>query len=431
MNNFKKIILLFLSVILIVPAASVPVKTSASEIISTVNLNVDFEAIALTLDSTEGDVSTRSTHGVNVSPIYLSVNQRNSGLYYMKNDTVYGIGDGSSDVESSRNYYLRICLQTGFADFSWPASVMSIPRFEHRLITALSGFTVYVNGSNRTDLYVEYNSYFDSPFILVPISITTVSQESLFGASAPPPANTIYNGYEHEPMLTITKNGKELVPWLHYKLLYSDNVGPGKAYVTAIGYGKYYGSIERFFTIYYLDVPGSHPYKDAVYWASEFNIAKGYTGDRKGYFGVSDNVTRGQVAMMLWRAAGQPEPVSSKKTFKDVPVSHSFYKAIQWTYEQGIAAGYSGSRKGYFGIADNCTRGQFMTFLWRFEGRPEPSGNTKTFSDVPVSHNFYKAIQWAWEEGIAAGYSNGTFGIGKSCTRGHCVTFMYRDMVKG
>ena len=84
-------------------------------------------------------------------------------------------------------------------------------------------------------------------------------------------------------------------------------------------------------------------------------------------FGASKEVTRGQVAMFLWRYAGQPEPESSAQTFSDVTTDYSYYKAIQWAYEQGITKGYSGDREGQFGPYDTCTRGQGATFISRLD----------------------------------------------------------------
>ena len=97
--------------------------------------------------------------------------------------------------------------------------------------------------------------------------------------------------------------------------------------------------------------------------------------------------------------------------------------------EQGITGGYSGAKKGYFGPNDNCTRGQIAMFLWRYGNKKPHVMNTQTFKDVPKSHNFYDAIQWAYEQGITAGYPDNTFGVDRTCTRGQCVTFLYR-MVK-
>ena len=211
-----------------------------------------------------------------------------------------------------------------------------------------------------------------------------------------------------------------------YTLSYRNNVKPGLATVIIEGQGYYTGTLTGDFLICYLDVPYSHSYRNAVYWATEEGLAVGYSGERAGQFGVNDRITRGQVVTMLWRAAGKPEPKGHAQTFRDVPVTHNFYKAVQWAYEEGITGGYTGKKAGLFGVNDSCTRGQIATFLWRAAGKPSNYLTAPAFSDVPASHNFYRAVQWAYQNGITAGYSDGTFGVNRSCTRGQCVTFLYR-----
>ena len=190
----------------------------------------------------------------------------------------------------------------------------------------------------------------------------------------------------------------------------------------AAGYNIDYLIYPKYFT----DVPPTHSYQKAVYECVDLGIIAGY---KDGSFGINKNVTRGQVMVMLWRLANKPEPMSMKQKFSDVPPDHNYFKAIQWGVEQNITGGYSGSRKGQFGPGDNCTRGQIVTFLWRFTGKPDPMTSGQSFTDVPTDHSFYKPVQWASETGIAAGYKDGSFGINKTCTRGHCVTFIYR-MIK-
>ena len=107
-----------------------------------------------------------------------------------------------------------------------------------------------------------------------------------------------------------------------------------------------------------------HPYFDAINWALQNGIAKGYSD---GTFGTDKNCTRGEMMMFLWRYAGKPAPTAaSKSPFKDVPTTHAFYKAILWGSQKGVMTGYtSGDKKGTFGINENCTRGQIVTFLYR------------------------------------------------------------------
>ena len=173
---------------------------------------------------------------------------------------------------------------------------------------------------------------------------------------------------------------------------------------------------------YFKDVPITHSFYTPVYWAAGRGITTGYT-DGSGNFGVRDDITRGQFVTFLWRIAGWPAPKGKKQTFKDVPVTSAYYQAIQWAYEKGITAGYKNKN---FGINDPCTRGQIATFLWRYSGNPAPRGKTKTFKDVPVKHAYYRAIQWAYENKITTGYKDGNFGVTDTCTRGQCMTFLYR-----
>ena len=165
-----------------------------------------------------------------------------------------------------------------------------------------------------------------------------------------------------------------------------------------------------------------HPYYKAIYWAADAGITKGYSD---GTFGIDKACTRSEAVMFLWRLAGKPSPKNaSSSPFKDVPKSHAHYKAILWAAQKGITKGYD---DGTFGINKTCTRGQIMTFIWRFKGQPAPKAAAKSpFSDVPKNHAYYKAILWGSQNKVTNGFSDGTFGINKNCTRGQIVTFLYR-----
>ncbi len=148
----------------------------------------------------------------------------------------------------------------------------------------------------------------------------------------------------------------------------------------------------------------------------------------KGYsgtniFGINDSCTRGQAVMFLWRLAGKPAPKTvSKSPFKDVPTNHAFYKAILWASQKGITKGYS---DGTFGINGTCTRGQIATFIWRYKNSPAPKTTKSPFKDK-ITNAYLKAVLWAAENGITKGYSDKTFRDSENCTRGQIVTFLYR-----
>ena len=170
------------------------------------------------------------------------------------------------------------------------------------------------------------------------------------------------------------------------------------------------------------DVNSAHPYYKGVMWAAnEAKIANGYAS--KGVFGVDDACTRGHAMMFLWKLAGKPTPdTSGKMPFKDVPKTHTFYKAILWGAQNGITKGYP---DGTFGVNKECTRGQIVTFLWRYKGQPATVQGPYPFKDSPTPA-YKKAILWAAKNKITKGYSDKMFHDTYTCTRGQIVTFLYR-----
>lgn len=165
-----------------------------------------------------------------------------------------------------------------------------------------------------------------------------------------------------------------------------------------------------------------HAYYQAICWAGNNGIAKGYSD---GAFRSGSNCTRGAAMMFLWRTMGKPEPKYVRKSpFPDVPMTHAFYKAILWAYQNGIAKGYA---DGTFGINRNCTRGHAMMFLWRVAGKPDIEVPTVSpFKDISASHPYYQAVCWGSSAGVTKGFSDGTFGTSLFCTRGQIATFLYR-----
>lgn len=116
--------------------------------------------------------------------------------------------------------------------------------------------------------------------------------------------------------------------------------------------------------------------------------------------------------------------------FYDVPNdSVSGFKQIYWAADEGIAAGYNDGE--YFGPEKACSRQEFVIFLWRTMGEPEPEGielpfkDTKTLSDTSL-----KAVTWAYENGIIEGFENNTFRPNSKVTREQIVIMLWRTAGK-
>ena len=113
-----------------------------------------------------------------------------------------------------------------------------------------------------------------------------------------------------------------------------------------------------------------------------------------------------------------------ERDFTDLGATDSYYyKAVLWAVEQGIT---NGTGADTFSPNATVTRGQVVTFLFRFE--KAAAGDENPFVDVDEDAYYADAVAWAVEEGITNGTSDTTFSPDNNCTRGQIVTFLYRDM---
>ena len=169
--------------------------------------------------------------------------------------------------------------------------------------------------------------------------------------------------------------------------------------------------------------------------------------------------------------------------FDDVAPSDYYYDAVMWAVDNGITKGTSATT---FSPDDTCTVTEILTFLYRAEGSPSPSGSYSWISDgeyytdalnwltdlrviykddvsidctrlaaVNYMHSLklelgdpsalsFKQynnitdveswlrtpVDWALSRGITKGTSDTTFSPDDICTRGQIVTFLYRAYAK-
>ena len=167
------------------------------------------------------------------------------------------------------------------------------------------------------------------------------------------------------------------------------------------------------------DVEAARFYYWPVTWAVEWGITSGVD---EHHFAPADVCTRAQVVTFLWRAMGSPEPEGADCAFEDLNPMAYYDKAVLWAVENGVTSGMDAT---HFAPDETVTRGQFVTFLWRAAGQPEPEGDNP-FEDVQEETFCYASILWAVENGITTGMDAGHFAPSDSCTRGQVVTFLYR-----
>ena len=143
-------------------------------------------------------------------------------------------------------------------------------------------------------------------------------------------------------------------------------------------------------------------------------------------FNPTGKLERAQFVTFLWRAAGKPEPTTTVNPFSDVTEEDFFYEAVLWAVENEITAGTSATTFDPHGITN---RAQAVTFLWRYMDKPGATAENN-FQDV-VDGEWYEApINWAVGAGVTQGVSATEFGINTDCIRAQAVTFLFRAFAK-
>ena len=156
--------------------------------------------------------------------------------------------------------------------------------------------------------------------------------------------------------------------------------------------------------------------------AVQWAVQQGVTnGTSATTFSPSDSCTRAQAVTFLWRAAGSPEPSTASCPFTDVSASSYYYKAVLWAYENGIT---NGTTDTTFSPNATVTRAQVVTFLCRTLGGS--ASGTNPFTDVASGSYYYDAVLWAVAKGITNGTTAATFSPTQTCTRAQIVTFLSR-----
>ena len=127
-----------------------------------------------------------------------------------------------------------------------------------------------------------------------------------------------------------------------------------------------------------------------------------------GYYAPNEGMTRGQVAIVLFRMAGGVDNTVEGKTFPtvftDVESSAYYAQAIQWASDAGIVTGFDGTTE--FRPNDTVTREQFATMLARYaklKGADiaADEASLADYSDGAQVSDWAKGyVAWAVESGV-------------------------------
>ncbi|MEZ5373413.1 MAG: S-layer homology domain-containing protein [Microthrixaceae bacterium] len=166
------------------------------------------------------------------------------------------------------------------------------------------------------------------------------------------------------------------------------------------------------------DVPSGVYYTEAVAWLVGKAIT---TGTSPGIYSPTSTVSRAQMAVFLWRAAGEPA-AATPHSFGDV-VSGSYYEdAVSWLVEAGITTGTS---PGVYSPEAAVSRAQMAVFLHRATGELEAAG-PHGFTDVQSGSYYEAAVTWLASVGISDGTAPGTYSPFTDVNRAQMAVFLHR-----
>ena len=174
------------------------------------------------------------------------------------------------------------------------------------------------------------------------------------------------------------------------------------------------------------DVKEGSWYFDAVKYCAIKGFIGGYSN---GKFGPADNLKRQDFVMILARIAGADLDAYANKTskFSDVKKGAYYYSAVNWAVENGIIGGYS---NGKFGVGDNITREQVATILYRYAGSPDVDNVDSTlakFSDVKRISAYAKIpLTWAVQNGVISGMADGRVAPVEGASRSQIAVIIMR-----
>lgn len=173
------------------------------------------------------------------------------------------------------------------------------------------------------------------------------------------------------------------------------------------------------------DVSSSEWYYEYVEYVYKQGIMTGYNSTT---FGVSNELTRAEFAVIIYRLAGSPS-VSYASVYSDVGKDAFYSLAAVWCQKNGIITGYE---NGMFGPSDSITREQIATIMYRYAKYKgydtSQRGDLSGFPDAgSVSGFATEAVKWAAATSLITG-DQGNINPQGAASRAHCATIVTRFM---
>ena len=175
------------------------------------------------------------------------------------------------------------------------------------------------------------------------------------------------------------------------------------------------------------DVPDDYWAHEEIQYVTDRGIFLGWTAET---FAPDSGMTRGQMAMVLYRLAGLPE-TDAAMLYTDVPAGAYYYNAIRWAAKSGIFT----EEKLTTNILtpdETITRGEFAVMLRNYDleqGGVESADRAENpFTDMENSSEEAQTaiLGWAYPMGVLRGTTPTTMNPNGRLTRAHVAAMLCR-----
>ena len=419
-------------------------------------------------DNSSLDTATSISINADYSGALLSSSDNDYYRFTLSSAGVVTLTAGSNEfVDESRGWRFYLRDESGDAYDYWDLYRSSVGGLTTQQIGLPAG-TYYVSVSSRSytsgtyhfrvnyeqraDWETEYNDNRSDADL---ISVGSTNYGSLLSSSD----NDYYRfTLSSAGVVTLTAGSNEFVDesrgWRFYLRdesgdaydywdLYRSSVGGLTTQQIGLPAGTYYVSVSsRGYTSgtyhFRVNAPGNEPLvygfsdvsatdwyatDDVLGYATSHGLLQGYGGTTN--FGPYDPVTRGQIATILWRIAG--EPSANAQDFSDVNYGNYYGTAIEWARSTGVISGYGDTNT--FGPDNSVTRQELCVMLANYAERVAGLSISTTGAALDriagsnqVASWAREQMGWAVDQGIISGEMvNGTAWVNPNGTAQRCA----------
>lgn len=173
------------------------------------------------------------------------------------------------------------------------------------------------------------------------------------------------------------------------------------------------------------DVSKSMASYEAIMNLTQRGVISGYSDST---FRPAEDVTRGQAAKFIAGIMNLDTSSVVDPKFSDVPKSHPFYKYIAALNKEGVIQGYGNNK---FGVNDQLTRAQMAIIIGKAFGFEQKELVNDKFVDVNKKLPYAQYVQSLIDYDITRGLTSTTFGPYEFVDRAQMAIFLHRaDMMK-